>query len=67
MMVTTACWITLSSSAAMPNGRCRPSAFGIDGVSLMLEHEAERVKALCTQGRNVRGVKIKLEIRASAI
>ena len=28
-IVTTACWTTLSSSAAMPSGCCRPSAFGI--------------------------------------
>ena len=28
-IVTTACWTILSSSAATPNGRCRPSAFGI--------------------------------------
>jgi hypothetical protein len=27
--VPTACWTILSSSAAIPNGRCLPSAFGI--------------------------------------
>src|SRR6516164_92645 len=26
-MVTTACWTILSSKAATPNGRCRPSSF----------------------------------------
>jgi hypothetical protein len=28
--VTTACWTILSSNAAIPNGRCRPSDFGMN-------------------------------------
>src|SRR6267143_3324330 len=28
-MVTTACWTILSSNAATPNGRCRPSSFSM--------------------------------------